>query len=716
MKSKMLWTLAIVLMVSMLVTVLPPVYGPEPSLLTEEELAFAEAVGVGDYAYGVDEKLAYDFGCMKDEEGRELWRPVGSKAEYEAAKWIAREMKKIGLQNVEMEPFPCHGYTFRGAYVQLIEPYVGPQWLACGHGGLPGTTESPYADKDGSITAEIVYVGLGRKQDYEGKDVEGKLVAVDVHMDEMYWLNFPHMQAELKGAIGLVVHWINPPGYQDLPGSVTTHDSECRPTIPALCISHRDFAVLKDSIEAEPTTVKIWADAEVTIPDTGYNVVGYIPGTTHPDELIIHGAIYDKWWYGAHHHTSDVAAMMQSAKALIDSGYQPDRTLVYIAIGAEEYGWTDTLFAWAIGSHWHTHYNHTDWGGRTRAFTYIGGSLKYDYTVSISGTPDTYQWRQSVLPVFDEYFTTHEPWSSYYQPASTRFGGLPSTWTDSWNYGTIGIPSMSCSSEGSTLYRDVYHVNNDTMEWVSAEALAMTAIANGLLTIRLDRALLAPYNFANWADLIDIGLNKEAINTAGLQSGPVTVEIAKFKTAGKRVWDLIKSTKESENADVANALLMQTAKTVFSNLLMVGGWGDEAMLWHEHYQVDTMQLREAIKALEKGKVIDAIWALADVYAGYYCFNIDYEVYHHYFIEGTSPDYPGLNWAEGRVAVYTDVYYEIDSLLEKMATGNTDYSDEIASLQPKYQAAVENLEDSLETLTNTLSTATSLLEAVQTLLK
>jgi hypothetical protein len=702
----------------MLVTVLPPAYGtkpPKPSLLTPEELAFAKAVGVGEYAYEVNERLAYDFGCMTDELGRELWRPTGSDAEEECANWLVEEMTRIGLQNVAKEPFPCHGYTFRGAYVQVVEPSEGPKWLACGHGGLPGTTKSPYAAEDGSITAEIVYVGLGRKQDYEGKDVKGKLVAVDVSEDEMYWLNLPHYEAELHGAIGLVVHWIIP-GYQDLPGSVTTHDSECRPTIPALCISHRDFATLKALIEAGTTKVKIWCDAEVTIPDTGYNVVGYIPGTTHPDELIILGAIYDKWWYGAHHHMSDVAAMMQVAQALIASGYKPNRTIVFVAIGAEEYGWTDTLFAWAIGSHYTAHYNHSDWGGRARVFIELGGSLKGDYTVRMSGDPLTYNWRLKMLPVFDEFFTTHEPWSNYYRPSSTFFGGLPGTWTDQWNYGTSGISWMSCRSRGGTGYAGVYHVNNDTMEIVSAEALAMNAIANGLNTIRLDRALFTPYNFANWADLIEGTLDEEAITSAGISTGPIYTALDKFQRTGQGVWDLIKSTKKSKNADAANALLMQTAKELFSKLIIVGGWGDEEMLIHEHYQVDTKQLREALEALEEGNVDKAIWALADVYAGYFAFQVDYEVYYHYFIEGTSPGYSGLNWAEGRVATYTDVYHEINSLLEKKATGNMDYSDEIASLQPKYQASVENLKNALKTLTETLSTATSLLKAVNALLK
>lgn len=719
MKSKMLWTLAIALMISISLIAFTPVYGKKPpeTLLTEEELAMAEAVGDGSYAMDVDLILSYDpdLNCIVDELGRGCWRPAGSDADDAAAAWIAEEMERIGLQNVAMEPFPCHGFTYNSQpYVQVISPIENAtgEILGAVPSGLPGTVQQLYADPDGGITREVVYVGLGRKQDYIGKDVEGKIVLVDIYSEEMYWSNFPHMQAELEGAVGLIVHWLE---YQQGEGYVCTHDSEARPTIPMITISHKHFAILKDLALAGPTVVKMYADCEVTIPDQSHNVVGYIPGTTNPDELIIHGAIYDKHWYGFHHHISDVAAMMQSAKAIIDSGYEPSCTLVYVAIGAEEYGWTDTLNAWAIGSHFTAHYNHTDWGGRTRAHIEYGGSLLGDYTVSLGGNPGTYLWRKSVIQVINEFFTTHEPWSAYYVPASTRVGGLPSTWIDSWNYGTSGMETMSVSSRGSTLYRGMYHCQNDT-GIVSAEALAMNAIAGGINTIRLDRALLAPYNYGKWADFIEGTVDKDALRAAGISTGPIYRELSKLESLGNRVWDLIEDTTECADADAVNALLMQAAKELWSKLIICGGWGDESMLRHEHYQVDTMMLREAIEGLEEGDKY-AFWWLADVYGGYYAYNVDYEVYYHFMIECTSPDWHGINWGDqGREAHFTDVYVEFNSLLEKLMTGDTDYSEEIASLQPKYETAVENLEDAVDTLVTTLSTVNDLLTAAEALLK
>jgi Iap family predicted aminopeptidase len=192
---------------------------------------------------------------------------------------------------------------------------------------------------------------MGTRFDYMDKDVTGKLVLIDVSEEEMYWLQYPLYEAELQGAIGAVVHWIE---YQDVEDSVATHDSESRTNIPAVCVSHKNAAYLKDLIMTsdDPVMVKVWCDATIDYGGKGYNVYGYIPGTTYPDEYIVIGDHYDKWWYGASDDGSGVARLLGLAKAMVDSGYKPQRTIVFVATDAEEYGWTDTEFDWALGAWW----------------------------------------------------------------------------------------------------------------------------------------------------------------------------------------------------------------------------------------------------------------------------------------------------------------------------------------------------------------------------
>jgi len=701
MKSKMSWMLAILLIVSMLVTVIPTVIGPVPTGLTEEELAFAAAVGVGEYDYQIVETLALDFGTLPDG----WWRPAGSDAEHECADWLVSEMERIGLTNVEKEAAPCHAWTFRGASVQVLSP-VEKEIPASSFGGIPGTPP-------GGITAELVYVGFGTKQDYEGKDVEGKLVLVDVSRDEMMWLSLPHYEAELHGAVGLIIHWL---GYQVIEGSLFSFDSQCRVTIPVVDVSHIDAAYLIELTNAGTVVVKMVNDATVDFEGTGYNVVGYIPGTTYPDELIIIGDHYDKWFNAATDDGDGVARLLSIAKALIDSNYKLSRTLVFVAHFGEEYGWTNTHFDWCIGAWSEINLIHPEWAGKTVAyFNCEGGGRANATSVSSGGTPGTYSFRSSLKPLFDEYFSTTAPWSSYYYPSSVGSARLIGTWNDQFPYASAGIPTMSISSSRVRPSRPSdYHTDKRSLDKMSAEALAMSTIANGIAVIRLDRSLILPYDFTYWAmDLVG-SLDEEALAAAGIPTKPIYAKIEKFNGAAARAWDLITVAEElrgAKKADVVNSRLLRCAEIINSRFHTVGGDSFDWELYpHEQYQRDSMYLGNAIEALEEGDVDAALTNLLSVTFMYFASHVSYDN------QKEMRERPDMFWASGRQAAYTDVYQEYFSLLEKKAAGDEDYSNELASLQTTYEVAVHNLRRSLKTITATLSKATGLLIAVKAQLK
>lgn len=716
MKSKMLWTLATVLMISVLVTVLPPVYGPKPAVgLTEEELAFAEAVGVGEYAYEIDEIYAHEYGEFEWPKGSglEAWRPAGSDADHAYAAYLEEEMNAIGLENVTKEPFDVHAYHYGGAWVQVTSPRHKEKWLACGYSGLPGTTESPYADKKGSITAEIVYVGLGTKYDYEGKNVEGKLVLVDVSEEDMYWLQYPHYEAELHGAIGMVVTWVE---YGLMEGSVVTHDSECRRTIPAVCISQENAEYLKSLIASEDSVeVKIYCDAEVDLDGTSYNVYGYIPGTTYPDELIVFGDHYDKHWYGASDDGAGVARLLGMAKAFVDSGYQPSRTLVFFANGAEEYGWSDTEFAWCIGAWSAIAKQHPEWAGKTLAyFNCEGGGTINATSVSASGTPETQDFRRRLLPLFDEWFTNNDPWSTYYYPSSERTSSFPSTWNDQFSFGSAGVPPMSVDSRRSNYEGYDYHTQKDAMYGISAESLAMSIIANGIAAIELDRSVLIPYSFDNRADDMKQSMEEELLTEADINYQQIISEINCFGEVAAEVTKLIECTKNPENEQSVNDLLLQTADVLLSELAWVGGY-IQPFYPNQHYQEDSWYLREGIWALEEGNIDAALMWLSWTYNMWTGRLVSRETYQEMFIDRWNPDRDDLFWGTDRLAKVLDIYDEYESLVQKKDDGITDYSDEIALLWAKYDTVVDNFKASLNDMMDTLASATDLLNQVKALL-
>ncbi|MFO7527025.1 MAG: M20/M25/M40 family metallo-hydrolase, partial [Ignavibacteriaceae bacterium] len=74
------------------------------------------------------------------------------------------------------------------------------------------------------------------------------------------------------------------------------------------------------------------------------NIVATLPGTTRPDEIYIIGGHYDSFAYGsqmtnapgADDNASGTSAALEFARVIMESGYQPEATIKFIAFAAEE--------------------------------------------------------------------------------------------------------------------------------------------------------------------------------------------------------------------------------------------------------------------------------------------------------------------------------------------------------------------------------------------
>ena len=66
------------------------------------------------------------------------------------------------------------------------------------------------------------------------------------------------------------------------------------------------------------------------------NLVADIPGTVHPEEVVVVGAHFDAFWGGADDNASGVAGMLELARVL--SKYRFERTIRFVAFDLEEFG------------------------------------------------------------------------------------------------------------------------------------------------------------------------------------------------------------------------------------------------------------------------------------------------------------------------------------------------------------------------------------------
>ncbi len=685
--------------------------GPGNSL-TQEEQDFAAAVGGGVYAYGINDTMAYTMGSfvlpLPGRLDAEAFRTCGSDAEREGAAFLAAEMANIGLQNIAIEPFPTQAYETRGASVQILSPTVSEEMLASGYTGIDGTGT-------GGLTGEVIYVGLGRMQDYDalkaaGKSVVGKIVLIDVSEEEMYWLQWPHEEARVQGAIGMVVHWLEYGGIED---SVVTHDAETKTAPTAVSVSNKNFARIKAMAETSTVTVKIVNDSTQSLTGTSQNVIGYIPGTTRSDELVVIADHYDTHWYGASDDGSGVARLMGIAKALVDSDYQPARTLAFVATGCEEWGWTDTEYDWAIGAYHLIHNQHPEWAGKTVGYFNLEGGGTIDNTsVALSGMPEMENFRKSLLRPIDSYFNSTAPYMSYYVPG-VAWTQLPSTWADQFSLGIHGIGIMNVGSRRARPpLQSAYHTQMDQMSRISAESLAMSIIANGVVAMRLDRSDVPPYNFAKWAKHLNGLLEGPTLSQNGIDTSAFYTARDRFEREGKSTWNRING-RGFEDIETATDMLLDTQKLVASELITVGGYV-ESMYPHQHDQNDIWVLGEVIPLLNAGNIDFALLYLTWVYGMYEGINVSPEVYQEVVINRRDPTRDDLFWATDRLAVYTDLYSEYFSLLAKRDAGDTDYSAELASIEAKYADIQAHLQGAIDSMTNTMSTAADNLKAIQRL--
>jgi Peptidase family M28 len=614
------------------------------------------------------------------------FRWAGSRADNQAANYIAAQLRAAGLTNVHLEAVPTDVFNFLSASVTAGSRTM----VASSFAGIRPTPPK-------GVTAQVVYAHSGTKQDFDalqaaGVSVAGKLVIIDADFNS-WWCNDPAAEATARGAIGEIFTY-GPPtdGYYNYkPDALGSFDSQFdMTTSPAVYISMQDGAWLKGQLDANGVgpVVTMKLVEQVRLADdggVGYNVFGDIPGSVNDGSFVLFDAHHDAHFHSAADDTVGCVNNLAIAKAMMMSHYKPTYTMRFMFVTGEEFGYTNCYNDWCTGAWFAIDQAHPDWAGRLRGF------INNDQTGGV-GT-----FNMVSTPEFMPYLNALGAAAGSALPGGYNVSTPNSTWNDSWTFTAAGVQAVTVSS--GSFPHSAYHTQYMTADWLNWPGIAQGAkfmfrIADGLTQGQL------PYDLKTRADEVAANVSAPSLLLAGADAGAVTRlenDISAFQSAAAAYQ--ARSIPPAHYADV-NQSLLQIEKTLGVTFTGQNVW---QMMIYPHQQVllDLQSLEQAIADLQLATPdrTGAMAALSNVGLASVGLRVDDAVYRH-LLTRLDPTYYRAVWGDQGHALTTAELLDIVPQYDAIQLGTWD-SQTIAQLQAMVASDVVGLNTRLDAMSAAL---------------
>ena len=615
------------------------------------------------------------------------YRTAGSKAEIETGDMLKKEMEKIGLENVTKDEFTLDGWEFDHATMKYTDADNSENEIDLG--GYQTTFVT-----DGFESFELIDGGQGTKEDLADKDVNGKFVLVDINQRDNWWINYPAYEAKLHGAAGIIASQNG--GYGEVSDEALNAQDVCGPEdAVALSISAKEAGKLRKLMKDGKMNVQLDVNSQVTRDTSSYNIIGTIPGKG--DDMVLMSAHYDSYFAGFQDDNAAIALMMSIAKAVIDSGYKPEKTLVFCAMASEEWGMSDTRYDWSTGAYNEIFRVHPEWVGKVIA------DINFELPAMSEGDTDQIRASYELKTFLDEFVKTVPQVEGVFEKGTEVI--VPTqTWSDDFSLSIAGVPSTVTALRGG-FAKTHYHSQFDNRETYSKEAFRFHHNLYGMLLLAYDQMALSPLDFS-----VRFNALKEATDNTVLSDVQVTEinnKADEVIAIAKKVYTKVQENNEAyrdalnegdnekaeqiynENKEL-NSQLLSTFKLCEDTFVKLT-WEDVSQFPHEHSVNNLVNLNEALNALKNGKGSEALDEyLYQVDNNWYAYDFSKETYEHFTDYVIDAPEERLMWGAGRVQGHNDLYDVIAALKNK--EDGADCSEEIAVLEQ----CIENEESLLET--------------------
>ena len=603
-------------------------------------------------------------------------RSSGSPAEKQAADYIEQTMKEIGLQNVTVDPFTDDNWTFNRGRVYYTDAQGEQQYLLLG-----GFATNMTADMQ---EVSVVYAGRGTAEEYEGLDVEGKVVLFDIDQAEDWWVEIPAYEAHLHGALCSLV--CNVSGYAYYDGDTIGSQDYCGPDdVPAFAVSQNSAAILRDLIEQGGGEAKIWLDVDSVVTHGGQsqNVWGEIPGIT--DEVIYFFAHYDGYYHSFFDDASGIGTILAIARDLVNSGYTPEKTIRFCAHGSEEWGHADTEFDWSAGAFAEITQVHPEWAETGFVVLNVDGMYPVEGHTAFAAAA-TYEVEDFAAAVGEPLYAD----GAYGFEAKS-----PTTaWTEDFGYVRAGVPAIVAShAEPASIYHGpAYHSTMDNVILgVDEAAWAKTIDLFTEYALALDKLAVRPMNFANrFETMAEIYSGDADIDSFLAAADALDEKIAALNeeyAAALEEGDSEKAAALREEGLTLDLAIYPVFKDIVAATTALD-WEDNTVFPFETTDVNIECLEEAIDLLGEGDVESALDCLTGVDYNWYAFSFSQETY-EYMLDKMFNKAEGT-WGEDMIRFDGENLWTLmHGLMEKAENGVTDFDEEIAELQKVLEHQQEN---------------------------
>lgn len=629
------------------------------------------------------------------------YRTAGSQAEFLTGEMLYDEMLRIGLEHVTKDEVMVDGWDFEKARLSFTDGAGRHHRFELGGYQCAFDTEGP---RD----YELVYARRGTAADLENLDLTGKLVIVDINQRDEWWINYPVLQAHLKGAAAVLAVQDN--GYATVDTAALNAQDICGPPYAAaFSISQADAAILRASLQTkpQPQSLRVTFDAKSTVLPNAktYNIVGRIPGKD-PRSAILLSAHYDSYFDGFQDDNAAVAMMLGIAKALKASRYEPQKTLIFCALAAEEWGMSNSRYDWSAGAYGQVFRARPDWAGKVVA------NLNFEL-------PAHAHHAQDIIRCVYEYHRYLAEFSgSVAVPVEAYPEGLTvispvQTWSDDFSIAIGGIPSMVNDFGSGHFMETHYHSQFDTHDAYHEAVYRFHHGLYGQLLLTLDHLAVPPLDFSTRLMALQSSLEPPLINECGANEEALEEAIDQGLSAADKAFE-----KSSEvNRQYQSALqkgdqaalrrLGETAKSMSRQLLAAFkyaedhfvrlNWEDEAVFPHEPLQTNLLNLKGALRALDDDDIGHALDKhLHRIDDNWYAYAFDDTVCRYFRDYVLLQPAERLLWGAGRIMGHTELYDVIRSLKAKQQAAEhneaVDTGNEVAALEAAEERLLDQLND------------------------